>query len=165
MRPIPGFPGYYAAKDGRIWSRYTNHWMSLSHDHYGYKQVSLNGGGRRRVCKVHRLILGTFVGPCPPGLECCHENDIKDDNRLENLRWGTRSSNGKDRVRNGGWPGPYAQGEQHGCAKLIEADVRQIVIAYENGDMNQPQLARQYGVHKTTIQHIICKKSWRHLWA
>ena len=50
-------------------------------------------------------VLEAFVGPCPPGLEACHGNDVADDNRLENLRWDTRTENQLDRVRNGIHPG------------------------------------------------------------
>jgi len=34
-------------------------------------------------------------------MEVCHINDIKTDNRLCNLRYGTRSDNMEDAVRNG----------------------------------------------------------------
>ena len=34
-------------------------------------------------------------------MEACHANDDPSDNRLENLRWDTRSENLYDRVRNG----------------------------------------------------------------
>lgn len=50
---------------------------------------------------LHRMVLEAFVGPCPEGMECLHENDNPQDNRLVNLRWGTRSENQADRVRNG----------------------------------------------------------------
>jgi hypothetical protein len=41
------------------------------------------------------------VGPRPEGLEGCHWNDDPTDNRVDNLRWGTRSANVLDSVRNG----------------------------------------------------------------
>jgi hypothetical protein len=50
---------------------------------------------------VHVLVLTAFVGPCPDGNEALHFNDIPDDNRLSNLRWGTRSQNNHDAIRNG----------------------------------------------------------------
>jgi hypothetical protein len=34
-------------------------------------------------------------------MEGCHRNDVPDDNRVENLRWDTRSANVLDSVRNG----------------------------------------------------------------
>jgi hypothetical protein len=57
--------------------------------------------GLRARGLVHNLVLEAFVGPCPEGMEACHLNDVPDDNRLANLRWGTRSDNMRDRVRNG----------------------------------------------------------------
>jgi hypothetical protein len=42
---------------------------------------------------VHRLVLLAFVGPCPAGHEVLHLNHQPADNRLENLRYGTRSEN------------------------------------------------------------------------
>lgn len=61
-------------------------------------------GNGRTIRYMHHLILEAFVGPRPTGMEACHENDIKTDNRLENLRWDTRSANMFDRVRNGMHP-------------------------------------------------------------
>lgn len=56
---------------------------------------------KRRDFKVHRLVMEAFVGPCPEGLEVLHWDDNPANNHLSNLRYGTRSENVKDRVRNG----------------------------------------------------------------
>lgn len=63
--------------------------------------VVLHSGGPRRDALVHHLVLEAFVGPRPDGMEGCHWNDIPTDNRVENLRWDTRSANQLDSVRNG----------------------------------------------------------------
>ena len=63
--------------------------------------VNLCRNGQQKTVLVHRLVLEAFVGPCPPGLEACHGNDVAWDNRLENLRWDTSSANHHDCVRNG----------------------------------------------------------------
>jgi hypothetical protein len=42
-----------------------------------------------------------FMGPTPVGLEVCHNNDDKADNRLTNLRFDTHLANMRDAVRNG----------------------------------------------------------------
>lgn len=68
---------------------------------HGYVRVTLYVNGQKRLVFVHQLVLETFVGPCPPGLEACHWDDVPGNNRLSNLRWGTKSENMKDKVRNG----------------------------------------------------------------
>jgi hypothetical protein len=47
------------------------------------------------------MVLEAFVGPCPPGLECCHGNGVGTDNWVENLRWDTHTENVLDSVRHG----------------------------------------------------------------
>jgi hypothetical protein len=42
-----------------------------------------------------------FTGQCPPWLEVRHLNGVPNDNRFENLLYGTRSENGKDRLLHG----------------------------------------------------------------
>lgn len=67
----------------------------------GYFCVSLAGHTR----SVHQLVLEAFVGPYPSKThEVCHNNGDKTDNRLENLRYGTRSENTLDMVRHGMHP-------------------------------------------------------------
>lgn len=65
----------------------------------GYPTVKF--GHRGRSISVHTLVLEAFVGPCPEGMECLHEDDDAQNNQLSNLRWGTRTENLRDRVRNG----------------------------------------------------------------
>ena len=110
-RAIPGFIGYEASSFGRVRSldRYVvdsnghrrfRHGRVLSpgSDKLGRQNVQMPGA---KTCRVHRLVLEAFIGPCPDGMEACHANDIKSDNRLINLRWDTRAANQKDSVRNG----------------------------------------------------------------
>lgn len=42
---------------------------------------------------IHQIVLEAFCGPCPDGMEVLHGNGIRTDNRLSNLRYGTRSEN------------------------------------------------------------------------
>lgn len=77
--------------------------MCATHPHpnSGHIQVVLWKHNIPHTKRVHRLMLEAFVGLCPPGMEALHWNDIPDDNRLDNLRWGTSSENSFDLVRNG----------------------------------------------------------------
>ncbi|MEU2013072.1 NUMOD4 motif-containing HNH endonuclease [Nocardia sp. NPDC019302] len=65
-------------------------------------RLSLNKSSELR--KVHRLVLLAFVGPPPPGTECCHNDGDATNNRVENLRWDTRSANTLDKVAHGNHP-------------------------------------------------------------
>jgi len=69
----------------------------------GHLSVAL---GRNNSQCVHKLVLLAFVGPAPYKHECRHLNGNPSDNRLENLRWGTRSENILDAVRHGTWMTP-----------------------------------------------------------
>lgn len=60
----------------------------------GYCSVMLPNG--RSL--IHRLVLTAFVGPCPDGMEGCHNDGDRSNNNLENLRWDTRSENNHDAV-------------------------------------------------------------------
>lgn len=62
--------------------------------------VSVAIGKHNSQC-VHTLVLLAFVGPRPAGMEARHLNGNASDNRLENLRYGTRAENVQDMVRHG----------------------------------------------------------------
>jgi hypothetical protein len=63
--------------------------------------VNLRAGGRGGRFIVGRLVLAAFVGLCPPGMECCHEDGNPYNNRLSNLRWATHKENGEDMRHHG----------------------------------------------------------------
>lgn len=62
----------------------------------GYARVRVDGERYR----VHGLVLESFVGDRPDGEECRHWDDDPQNNRLNNLFWGTRLENMADRRRN-----------------------------------------------------------------
>ena len=55
---------------------------------------------KRYNIRIHTVVMQSFMGFPDEGLVICHYNDIKTDNRLENLRYDTQDANHKDRVRN-----------------------------------------------------------------
>jgi len=64
---------------------------------HGYPTVNLSA----KTYQVHVLMLKAFVGPRPSGLYGCHNDDVRTNNVLSNLRWGTPSSNSQDKLRHG----------------------------------------------------------------
>ncbi len=65
-----------------------------------YTMVGLWDTGRQETRYVHDLVMISFVGPKPEGLEVCHYDDDGTNNRLSNLRYDTHQANGLDRYRN-----------------------------------------------------------------
>lgn len=57
----------------------------------GYAQVRLPVNGKYKWVSVARLVLQAFTGIV--GEEVNHKNGLRQDNRLENLEWSTRSEN------------------------------------------------------------------------
>jgi hypothetical protein len=118
-RPVAGYEGFYEVSDQgavksvtRIIPRSgtvrTPHPMVLngrirkpSANTSGHMVVSLSKIGKTHGKLVHRLVLEAFIGPCPDGMEGCHNNGDPSDNRLANLRWDTRSNNALDAVAHG----------------------------------------------------------------
>jgi HNH endonuclease/NUMOD4 motif len=109
--PIPGHPGYKVSSFGNVVGidrivvnkngrrhPYKGQILKPWLDTNGRPQVNLTG---RRTVTVSTLVASTFLGPRPPGQECCHWDDDPTNNRLFNLRWDTRAANQHDLVRNG----------------------------------------------------------------
>ena len=102
-KAIPGYEGKYEASNkGKIRSlNYRGHpgevrELRQTLNCYGYPMVGLYSGREKstfRNISVHRLIASAWL-PNPNNLpEIDHINTIRDDNRVENLRWCTKKEN------------------------------------------------------------------------
>lgn len=102
MKPIPDFPGYFADEDGAIWSEKRGKLKKLKfrQDKDGYNLVQLCNG-KRHDLRVARTMLLTYKGiprNCVD-FDACHENGIRSDDRIINLRWDTHVGNMKDVIK------------------------------------------------------------------
>lgn len=170
-REIPQYPGYMFGSDGSAWSSMTRSgqgkwtpggpWKRLA----VYTRKASGGGSYRKVyvcvhCKnklLARIVLEAFVGPCPSNHECCHINGDSTDNRLANLRWGTKESNQSDKVRHG----TILHGESHPLSYLTETEVREIRKRYSAGE-NCVGLANEFGVSHCVMWQIASGRSWKY---
>lgn len=92
-RSVPAGGGRMRLAEGRVLSIY------MPPNHYGKVRLKSDGVGSTK--NVHRLVAEAFLGPCPDGMEVCHRNGDRYDNRAENLRYGTHSSNQLDQAEHG----------------------------------------------------------------
>jgi len=168
-KAIPDFPGYFATKSGRIWSASRKgsgghggkFLKPTKRDRAGHLAVDLCKDNQTCRCSVHRLVLQTFVGPCPLGMEGCHNNGNPSYNWLSNLRWDTRSANALDAVKHG--TRVDNRGSKQGQAKLNEAQVRVIKWLLKRSALYHREIAEVFGVHSGTISSIKYKRSWKHI--
>lgn len=124
----------------------------------GYRLVALySADGKRKMHRVHVLVLEAFVGLRPVLMMAGHLNAVRDDNRVENLCWLTHRENVDQRTEDGN----TAAGEGHGRAKLTEAKV--LEIRSMRGVVTQKELARRFGVSKTSICFIQSGRNWPHV--
>ena len=134
--------------------------MIPSSDKDGYLKVNLSSGvgTKAKSMKIHVLVLQAFIGVAPVNKpNGCHKNDIKTDNRLENLYWGTQKENVQDALINKTWP----IGEDSCNAKLTNKEVYEIKDLVKNG-YKDTEIGNFYGVHAATIWCIRNREnSWK----
>lgn len=154
-RKIVGFIGYEVSNRGRVRSRFKE--LVPFPDKDGYLCVGVRG-----LKRVHFLVLTVFVGPRPIGMEACHNNGIKTDNSLRNLRWDTHKANCADAVRSGTHAGFKRKGERSPLAKLTNEQARAIKLALVSGARGA-HLARTYAISPQVVCDIKHGRSWGHI--
>ena len=170
-KPIPGFEGCYeASTHGRI--RSLDRWVEyaatetrsacrryrrgkvlslvVAGKNKHYLAVSLSDANQlqHRSLLVHRLILLTFVGPCPEGQEGIHADGNSKNNRVENLRYGTHVENCQDRTR-------------HGKHRFLPSEipaVRERIASASRGA--RTALAEELGVSTHLLESIALRKAY-----
>lgn len=157
-KDVPGYAGKYKVSSlGRIKSFVVSESGKIlvqSYDRYGYKIVGLYAG-RQKSFPVHRVVLLAFRGPRPLNMDSCHNNGVKTDNRLLNLRYDSRKNNHADTKRHGMKP----RGESHANSKLTDTEVK----AIRRSKSSCAKAAADFGVCPMTISLVRRKLRWAHV--
>lgn len=110
-----------------------------------------------KTVRVHRIIAYAAWQDAlfSHDVEVHHINEIKTDNRIENLELVSHITN----IRYS------SQGEKHHEAKLTEIAVQEIRRRFQpyGGKNSGASLAKEFGVDVTTISDVVRLKSWRHV--
>lgn len=92
---------YEVSSTGLIRNIKTGKVLSGTINEDGYVRVCLSDGGGHRSFYVQVLVAAAFLGPCPDGLQVRHWDGNPQNNRADNLLYGTGSENIHDAVRHG----------------------------------------------------------------
>jgi hypothetical protein len=173
-KDVPGYEGWYQVSDaGRVRSLARkvsvpkNRWggasvrrineavMSLQYDRRRRVFVALRKNGIAKRFTVASLVAAAFIGPRPEGLLVLHGDGNSENNRADNLRYGTHTDNIEDARLHG----TLSQGETQWLAKLTASEVMFIRIT----EMTGAELAKHYGVTPACISAIRQRKNWKHV--
>lgn len=173
-RPVVGYEGWYEVSStgrvkrvGRGAKVSTGGILRPSKNTNEYLRVALSAGdGNQKHIYVHKLVAQAFIGPRPDGHEVNHKDSDRTNARYENLEYVTRSGNMRHMILQGRSPTEKqkynALGERNSSAILNESMVVEIRMRAANGELHK-DLAKEYGVSKSTISHAISGHNWGHI--
>lgn len=165
-RPIPGFTGYRIDRTGKVYSclklnagreqlplEVTPLWRLMNQQvmKRGHLRVHLRTFNGKAGRLVHRLVLESWVGPCPDGCTACHNDGNPMNNDLDNLRWDTPKSNTMDRYKHGT------------MTRLTKDDVIKMRSLRKYGSKHK-EIASQFGisrVHSCNVLNGIRLGMWK----
>ena len=188
-RPIKDYEGLYEVSNlGRVSSldRETIDTIGRKHyiksrilkqgkDNHGYLVVALTKNGKSKTVRVHRLVAEAFI-PNPENKPCIdHINTIRDDNRIENLRWATPKENMNNELTKDKFEGEnnpfYGKHRTEETKKKISEAKKgkkvgldnpksiKLICIYPDGTqtdiMTRKELAEYLGISKMTVDKIL----------
>lgn len=95
-RDIPGYEGLYqVTRDGKVRNSRNGNRLYGNVNSHGYIVVSLSRDGKKKDCKLHRVLAMAFI-PNPNDFDCInHKDGDKLNNSLANLEWCTKGYNNR----------------------------------------------------------------------
>lgn len=185
MKECPSFPGFFASENGEIFTdwikrgnrlgRFTRrNWYRQSKrtqlrwikDGKGYWRVR-HPQLPYRFRNVHILVLDSFSGPRPLGMQGRHLDGDKSNNISLNLKWGTSLENSQDRIKHGnsgkGVPKPSLWGEKNTNSILSDNDVIKIKLLRKMCGWSGYRIGKLLGIWHSTVESIIAGRSWKHI--
>lgn len=135
----------YEKRNGNSFSRFHKGKIlsPLNNTKYGHVLVYLTNRKREYV---HRLVLRAFIGKCPKGKETRHLNSKPRDNKLINLKYGTRSENAIDLSKTN--------------KRKLKMENILMIRKFKVNSKNAIKLSDKFNVSKNTIYCIWRKKVW-----
>ena len=95
-RLISGYDNYEVSSHGRVRNN-TNGYIMKLNEQNGYKHICLRNGESKHTHTVHRLVGFAFLNKNDEQTEVDHIDHNRGNNMVNNLRWVTKSENGRNR--------------------------------------------------------------------
>ena len=92
-------------------------------DNKGYLRIYLGNG---KSDKIHRLVAKSFIQNPENKPQVDHINTVKDDNRVENLRWATNKENANNEKTKEKYKGKRCLGKNSNSKKVLNVNTGEI---------------------------------------
>ncbi len=182
---VPGYEGFYMASNkGRVHSlnrriptkRESHPFLIVSGkilspkiDKDGYLHVVLCKNSFHKHMRVHKIIALTFIENPNNYLEINHKNNIRCDNRVENLEWATNRMNQfqkwktfpKKQIKYKTNRKISLQSSVGHASKLTVEKVREMKNLYISGNYTQEELGKKYNVSTSHVSGILANRNWK----
>ncbi len=124
----------------------------------GYMTARTRVNGKNKMFLVHRMVALAFYGASD--LEVNHINGNKEDNRLMNLEYVTRSENMRHAFALGIYIG--SKGSTNPTAKITEAVAKKVKEMLAAGTMGSV-ISKELGISYYTVSNIKRGRHWKHV--
>ena len=162
-RPVPSLPEYLASSLGRVMRVPFAGPMPHGGPRYygGEPTFGVNSGGRFHIFfkgknyRIHRMVCEAFSGPPPfPKAVVMHLDENSENNRVENLQWGTQ----KENLAAPGFRA-YCKRKGRAASKINTEQAKRI----KYGGQSCAGMAREFGISPATVSNIRAGRSWKHI--
>ena len=144
---IKGYENYSVSTEGVVVNEKSNKILNLHISNRGYERVTLSKNNKTKKFSIHRLVADTFIPNTENKPQVNHINEIKTDNRVENLEWVTQSENTLHSIKN---RKEYNKNDTtiKGCKKIVNSKTGEVVIGI---DVLAEKLNLQYNTVKRRL--------------
>jgi len=156
---IPGHPDYMITNDGEVYSLRMKKWLIPVKNRDGYWTYRLSG----KTKQAQRLVLESFIGPCPSRRHRAnHKDGNKINNLLTNLEWVTHQQNIQHSYTVLKRQAARTVGSKNPMSRLDETKVKEIKLLITQ-DLPYKKIAQKYKVSVMSICNIAVGRTWRHV--
>lgn len=155
-RPIKGYENYEVSNLGRVKSlnyhRTDKEQIMKSYTtKKGYLRINLLKNGKGTKFLIHRLVAEAFI-PNPDNKPCIdHINTVRDDNRVENLRWCTISENCNNFITKKKYSECRINDKNYSSKPVVQYNSDNLIIGLYS---NAREAERQTGINNGVIRGV-----------
>ena len=147
---------YIVSNIGRVFDKNNQNYLNFFDNGAGYKVYGLQRKDKSNVAirYVHRLVAIAFIDNPDNLPQVGHEDHTRDNNVVDNLYWTTQKQNTKDGID----AGKINSNRPKTNIRLSKEQICKIAILESQG-CGVADIAREFGVHRTTISSVFNGRS------